>query len=153
MAEAQKMNAEPFVYKNVINMSPVRSAQFQKIDSSAASNSWAGRLRGKKLHYFTRYNGGSGGGMAGHKEIGLCSDGSFFFRGDFSASIYVPGATAGSNGRKSNVGSWKVQGGVTPSLVLLFEGGAQSTYTLTTQDSKTFLNGQRWLMEDAAECK
>jgi len=216
MEEARRVNAEPFVYKNVINMTPVRpaqvvnattlsvdlegtwvgqpararllvllsphggaglailsgsstssfgpeyvslaetvarTAQFRKIDTAAASDSWTARLRGKKLHYFTSYNGGSGGGMAGHKQLGLCSDGSFFLRGDFSASIYVPGATAGTGNRSSNVGRWKVQTGATPSLVLAFDGGAQATYALSTQDTKTFLNGQRWLMEDATECR
>jgi hypothetical protein len=38
-------------------------------------------------------------------------------------------------------------------LLLSFEGGAQAKYTLSTQDTKTFLNGQRWLMEDATECR
>jgi hypothetical protein len=233
MAEAKRVNAEPFAYKNLINLSPIRpaevvnattlsvdlqgtmgdraararllvllsphggaglavlsassianfgpeyvtlgetvarSAKFEKTaatvsaatatgstpvrPSDPGSSPWATRLRGKKLHYFTRYNGGSGGGMAGHKQIGLCSDGSFFFRGDFSASIYVPGATAGTGNRESNVGNWKVlaEGGNSV-LMLSFDGGAQAKYTLSTQDTKTFLNGQRWLMEDATECR
>jgi hypothetical protein len=234
MAEAKRVNAEPFAYKNLINLSPIRpaevvnattlsvdlqgtmgdraararllvllsphggaglavlsassianfgpeyvslgetvarSAKFEKTAATApataaptgsssvrpsdpGSSPWATRLRGKKLHYFTRYNGGSGGGMAGHKQIGLCSDGSFFFRGDFSASIYVPGATAGTGNRESNIGNWKVlaEGGNSV-LLLSFEGGAQAKYSLSTQDTRTFLNGQRWLMEDATECR
>jgi hypothetical protein len=233
MAEAKRINAEPFAYKNLINLTPIRpaevvnattmvvdlqgtmgdraararllmllsphggaglavlsassitnfgpeyvtlgetvarSAKFARTaaptpttstsasspvrPSDPGSSPWATKLRGKKLHYFTRYNGGSGGGMAGHKQIGLCSDGSFFFRGDFSASIYVPGATAGTGNRESNIGNWKVLAdGANSVLLLSFEGGAQAKYTLSTQDTKTFLNGQRWLMEDATECR
>jgi hypothetical protein len=130
------------------------SVQYQKAGTADPANDWTNRLRGKKLHYFYTYSGGLSGGMADHKQIGLCGDGSFFFRGDFSASINVPGANGTSANRGSNVGQWQVQGGSrNPALVLTFANGAQASYTLGTDGGKTFLNGRRWLVEDATECR
>jgi hypothetical protein len=118
----------------------------------AASNDpatahWDQRLRGRKLHYFNTYNSSSGGTYSGYsqrKTIGLCEDGTFSFNGQFSGSIDVPGASASMNNPTNNAGRWN----------LVSRGGAvylqlgNETITLTTDGSKTFLNGTRWLVDD-----
>ncbi len=130
------------------------SARYKKQDTAGPAKDWTARLSGKKLHYFHTYSGGASGGMADHKQLGLCSDGSFFFRGDFSASITVPGATGSSSNRDGNIGRWQVKAvGANPVLQLTFANGGQANYTLGTDGSKTFLNGTRWLVEDAKECR
>jgi hypothetical protein len=116
---------------------------------------WAARLSNQKLHYFSRYNSGGGsGGYAEHMYMGLCSDGSFFFKGDFSASINVPGANGSVGNRNGNIGRWKVTGqGNNPTLVLTFSDGSQANYVLSTDGEKTFLNNTRWMKEAAPECR
>lgn len=124
------------------------------LTATGAAKEWTARLSGKKLHYFHRYSGGLSGGMADHKQLGLCSDGSFFFRGDFSASINVPGATGNSSSRDGNIGRWQVKNAPANAVLqLTFANGGQASYNLGTDGSKTFLNGTRWLVEDAKECR
>ncbi|MBL8179814.1 MAG: hypothetical protein JNK48_34360 [Bryobacterales bacterium] len=56
-----------------------RSVRFQKVDSSTAVSGWDRRLRGKLLHYFSRYSSGGAGGFSGtseHNTLNLCADGS-----------------------------------------------------------------------------
>lgn len=131
------------------------SLQWVKFDTSSITKEWTTRLSNRKLHYFNTYNsGGNSGGYANHKQMGLCSDGSFFYRGDFSGSITVPGATASTGNNQRNIGRWKIGSqGANAVLQLVFSDGAQASYVLSDNGGKTLLNGTRWLAENAPECK
>ncbi|MCC6365030.1 MAG: hypothetical protein IT165_16055 [Bryobacterales bacterium] len=132
-----------------------KTVQFQKFDVTPAMDFWTTRLKGKKLHYFSRYSSaGSSGGYAEHKQMSLCADGSFHSQGDFSGSIDVPGASASMGRNSGNAGKWKLAPNLDQvMLVLLFANGAEGRITLTDQGGKTFLNGQRWLLEPAQDCR
>ncbi|HUQ91218.1 MAG TPA: hypothetical protein VM120_06030 [Bryobacteraceae bacterium] len=134
----------------------VRSIQFQKVDAAPALQFWTSRLRGKKLHYFSRYSSGygSGSGYAQHKQMSLCSDGSFYFNGEFSGAMNVPGATASMGRNSGDAGRWKLTPNLDQAtLVLTFANGSKTTYNLANQEGKTLLNGTRWLVEDSKECR
>jgi hypothetical protein len=132
-----------------------KSVQFQKFDATPAMEFWTSRLKGKKLHYFSRYSsGGLSGGYSEHKQMSLCADGSFHSQGDFSGSIDVPGASASMGRSGGNAGTWKLAPNLDQvMLVLVFANGSEGRVTLSDQGGKTFLNGQRWLLEPAQECQ
>jgi len=132
-----------------------KTVQFQKVGATPAMDFWTNRLKGRKLHYFSRYSSGaSSGGYAEHKQMSLCADGSFHSQGDFSASIDVPGASAGMGRDSANAGKWKLVPNLDQvMLVLVFANGPEGRITLADQDGKTLLNGRRWLLEPAQDCR
>lgn len=130
-----------------------RSMRFVKVDASSAVGGWDRRLRGKLLHYFSRYSSGGTGGFSGyseHNQLNLCADGTYLYRGSFNGAINVPGATATLGGDPNvTVGRWKIVSQASyAALELTAAGGGSSTWTLADDAGKTMLNGKRWLVDD-----
>jgi len=130
-----------------------RTLRFQKVDASSAVTGWDRRLRGKLLHYFSRYSSGGAGGFSGtseHNTLNLCADGTYLYRGDFSGAINVPGASANLGGNSNvTVGRWRIVAQASyAALELTAANGGASTLTLADDAGKTMLNGKRWLVDD-----
>ncbi|MFN7933996.1 MAG: hypothetical protein U0R19_11750 [Bryobacteraceae bacterium] len=130
-----------------------RSLRFQKVDASSAITQWDRRLRGKLLHYFSRYSSGGGGGFSGtseHNTLNLCADGTFLYRGDFNGAINVPGASATVGGNPNvNAGRWRIVPQAShAALELTSAAGGASVWTLADDAGKTMLNGKRWMVDD-----
>ncbi len=134
-----------------------RTFRFEKIDTTSVTGFWKQRLTGRKLQYFSRYSSSGVGGFSGYtenKQLSLCSDGSFLFSGDFSGAINVPGASANLGNRGGNAGSWKIVPQLKQAVLQLnFADGSQASYTLGIEDGKTFLNGNRWYLDDKSDCR
>jgi hypothetical protein len=134
-----------------------RTFRFEKIDTTSVTGFWRQRLTGRKLQYFSRYSSSGVGGFSGyseHKQLSLCSDGSFLFSGDFSGAINVPGASANLGNRGGNAGSWKIVPQLKQAVLQLsFADGSKASYTLALEDGKTFLNGNRWYLDDKSDCR
>ncbi len=131
-------------------MTPAASGVPVSTDPAVAA--WNQRLRNRQLHYFSRYNSSTGGNYSGyseHKVIGLCADGRYSLNGQFDAAINVPGASATGANPQSTAGRWSLvsKGG----QVYLLLGS--ETISLTTDGSKTYLNGTRWMVDDRYDCR
>jgi len=131
-------------------------AQPQPPVSGEMGQEWSSLLSGQALNYFSSYrSGGGGGGMASHRVLHLCPNGSFLYSGDSSVTMNVPGASGSSAGRGGFAGSWRLES-TTPTtavLVLVVEGGQELRWQMKYDDNKTFVNGQRWLREPSKACR
>jgi hypothetical protein len=153
MAPAQQFTADHAASAETV----ARTFRFEKIDTTSVTGFWRQRLIGRKLQYFSRYSSSGVGGFSGyseHKQLSLCSDGSFLFNGDFSGAINVPGASANLGNRGGNAGSWKIVPQLKQAVLQLsFADGSEASYTLAIEDGKTFLNGNRWYLDDKSDCR
>lgn len=115
--------------------------------SGPLAKQWIERLSDRKLMQFSSYSSGSSGGYSSERTLYIASDGSYAFRTSSSVSIYVPGANGTSAGRNGQDGRWRIyeQAG-TPILELRSNQGGVETIQLSTDGSKTFLNGKRWFV-------
>jgi len=122
-------------------------ATYRLDNGSVLAQQWVQRLSGKKLMQFSSYSSGSSGGYSSQRTLYLATDGSYAFRTSSSVSIYVPGATGGSSGRNGSDGQWRIfeQAGK-PILELQSAQTGKEVIVLSTDGSKTFLNGHRWLV-------
>jgi hypothetical protein len=131
-------------------------AQPQPPASAGMDQEWSSLLNGQALNYFSSYrSGGGGGGMASHRVLHLCPNGSFLYSGDSSVTMNVPGASGSSAGRGGFAGRWHLES-TTPTtavLVLAVEGGQELRWQMKYDDNKTFVNGQRWLREPSKACR
>jgi hypothetical protein len=131
-------------------------AQPQPPVSGGMGQEWSSLLSGQALNYFSSYrSGGGGGGMASHRVLHLCPNGSFLYSGDSSVTMNVPGASGSSAGRGGFAGRWRLES-TTPTtavLVLVVEGGQELRWQKKYDDNKTFVNGQRWLREPSKACR
>jgi len=126
---------------------PTTAATYRLDNGSALAQQWMQRLSGKKLMQFSSYSSGSSGGYSSQRTLYLATDGSYAFRTSSSVSVYVPGATGGSSGRNGSDGQWRIfeQSGK-PMLELQSAQTGKEVIVLSTDGSKTFLNGHRWLV-------
>ncbi|MEP6535389.1 MAG: hypothetical protein ABJF23_08745 [Bryobacteraceae bacterium] len=116
-------------------------------DDSPAVRQWDQRLRGKKMVQMSSYSSGSSGGSSSSRAIALAADGTYTYRSSSSVSIYVDGANGGSNGQKSDAGTWRLYeqaGNVI--LEMKSSKGETSTGVLTSNGTKTLLNNVRWFV-------
>ena len=123
---------------------------------AATEQEWLKLLAGQMLHYFSRYDSGSGGGgMSAHRVLHLCSDGRFSYAGDNSLTMNVPGAGASGGGRSGSRGQWGIESPTqtTAVLVLAADGGPTTRWQLRYDGQKTFLNNQRWLRAASDACR
>lgn len=105
-------------------------------DGSAAANQWVQRFRGMKLRQIS-----TGQYDASSKTWILNADGSFSYAGDYSGAVYAPGGGSASVGNRSGgQGRWRVMGNT---LELRFASGESRTYNLSSDGTKTFMNGVR----------
>ncbi len=109
-----------------------------------ATNDWSQQLRGRKLsHFFTR------SGYTEEDYIWLCTDGRFF------RSLNSGGFGGGASGafESKNAGRWEASGnGSTATLTLVFNDGTTTSFALSIQDEKLFLDGSRYFRE-ATDCR
>ncbi len=87
-------------------------------------------------------------------ELYLCSDGSFQGFGSFSGAGGGQGTSALFGDNTGNLtGRWRVSspGGV-PALELQMSAGGTTQFQLTTDRSKTFLNGERVMVVENTVC-
>jgi len=115
---------------------------------SRIAKEWTERLRHHKLVAFSSYSsGGSGGGMNSQRTLRLFDNGSFSYNSSSSVSIYVPGANASSADRSADQGRWNiVERDGRAILELASRNGGVDRFTLSREDTKTFLNGRRWFV-------
>jgi len=139
---------------------PQRSAALMTIAASLAETAapsaatgslaqqWTARLSGKRLMQFSTYSSGLSGGMSSQRTLALGADGSYSFRKSSSVSIYVPGATGTSAGQNGQDGRWRIyEDNGRAMLELVSPTAGREVIVLTSEGSKTFLNGRRWLVE------
>jgi hypothetical protein len=115
------------------------------------------RLRGRRLVSLKSggdVSYGSAHSWTDRKEVNLCSDGSFSGFGSFSGAFDAPGGfgNAGNNSGQL-VGRWRVAsvGGV-PALELQTQNGQPMQFQLSTDGSKTFLDGVRVMVVENTVC-
>jgi len=136
------------------------SLVFSKPKVPPVAAQWKEKFSNAKLTYMdSYYSSGSsygsystGGGYSVTKEIHLCEQGYFKSSGSSSMSIDTGGAFGGSRGSSSGDGSWEIAGNQygQPVLRLKFYDGKVSEYTLTSEEGKTFLNGERYYVTYAS---
>jgi len=116
--------------------------------SNQPSSNWEQRLSGHKLYQFSSYSSSYGsGGYNSQKTLLLRTDGTYEFHRAGSVSVYVPGANGGSASQGGDQGRWRiVEQGSNSVLELMSAKGTTENITLTANGTKTFLNGQRWLV-------
>lgn len=136
------------------------SLAFSKPEVPPVAQEWKQRFSNAKLTYMdSYYSSGSsyggystGGGYSVTKEIHLCAQGYFKSSGSSSMSIDTGGAFGNSRGSSSGDGSWEIAGNQygQPILRLKFHNGEVREYTLTSEEGKTFLNGERYYVTYAS---
>ncbi|HLJ50385.1 MAG TPA: hypothetical protein VKU01_30440 [Bryobacteraceae bacterium] len=118
--------------------------------ASTLTSPWDQRLRGHKLYQFSSYSSSYGsGGMNSQKTLRLAADGTYEFHRSGSVSIYASGANGTSASQRGAQGRWRIYEQDGKALLeLVSNAGATETITLTSDGTKTLLNGQRWLVGD-----
>ena len=135
-----------------------RSMSFSKPQAPPEAAMWKQKLAGQRLAFMK--SGGSsdiGGSYAwsDKKDIYLCSDGSFQASGGFSGSIGTAGGSGIINpGNQTHTGQWSVVGQAGQSaLQLRLTSGGVTTFVLSTDGSKTYLDGKRWFVVENPVCQ
>jgi hypothetical protein len=126
------------------------AVQKAPVQSTTLTAQWEQRLRGRKLYQFSGYSSSYGsGGMNSQKTLLLGGNGSYEFHRSGSVSVYVDGANGSSASQSGDQGRWRIyeQGGKVL-LELVSSKGTTENIALTSDGSKTLLNGQRWLVGD-----
>ncbi len=117
-------------------------------------------LNGNKLVWVDYYNSpdqsGNGSGLSGgydlQKEINLCANKVFTYFGSSFVSVGSENASIFQNHRAKGHGNWKIiEGEAYPLLVLSYHDGITQKMTITRDDGKTFLDGERHYVVDG-EC-
>jgi hypothetical protein len=133
-------------YKQYVK-SIVNSVTYTKPKAVPQNTQWKEKLNDSRLTYMNSYNSGYGGGGYQDKTIiDLCSAG-YFRYDDHSETVINAGDYAGgySTGSAAGSGQWKViNRGNQAILQLVYNDGSSSEYTLTEDEGKTFLNGDRY---------
>ena len=136
------------------------SLVFRKPEVPPVAAQWKEKFANAKLTYMASYysSGSSyggystGGGYSVTKEIHLCAQGYFKSSGSSSMSIDTGGAFGNSRGSSQGDGSWEIAGNQQgqPVLRLRFNTGEVREYTLSSEEGKTFLNGERYYVTYAS---
>lgn len=138
----------------------MRSVAFRKPESKEDIGEWKEWMSNVKLTYMESYSsvspgadGMTGGGYSLSKEIDLCRAGYFNYYGSSHISTGSDNSSAFNNSNSKGNGSWDIQVGADGNLllVLTFNDGSTSSYTLTYKDKKLFLNGTRYFRTTQGE--
>lgn len=138
----------------------MNSVQFRKPESKEDIGEWKEWMKNVKLTYMESYSSSSvgvdgmtGGGYSLSKEIDLCGAGYFIYYGSSSISTGSDNSSAFGNSQSNGNGSWDIRVGPdgNPQLVLNFNDGQVSAYTLTYKDEKLYLNGTRYFRTKSGE--
>jgi hypothetical protein len=136
-----------------------RSVTFKKVDKSSELAEWKTFLSGVRLTYMDSYSsssytdGGVGGGYSTEIKIDLCSEGYFNYNNDSDMTVSGSGVSGYSTSDDRGSGKWEIKVGANgqPALVLNFRNNEVYSYSLTYEDEKTFLNGNRYFRTTEGE--
>ena len=148
-------------YKELV-MGIFNSIRFSQPILPPIVKQWQKDLQNSKLTYMSSYssfdysdpNITTGGSTSSKEVIDLCSKG--YFKYYSSSFTSVTGGTSASNatasgyGTNDGNGTWEVIANAVgqPVLELHFYSGEVYTYVISSEDSKTFLNGERYYYTD-----
>ena len=130
-----------------------QSTATQQASNGESIEEWKVWMQNVKLTYMESYtsispgaSGMTGGGYSFSKEIDLCGEGYFKFYGNSSISVGsdVSSGLSGSSNRGN--GTWDIRKSSNghPELVLNFNNGQSTSYVLTYEDKKLYLDGTRY---------
>lgn len=148
-------NQYPGYAKAVMN-----SVQFRQPESKEDIGEWKEWMKNVKLTYMESYSsvspgvdGMTGGGYSLSKEIDLCGAGYFNYYGSSNFSTGSDNSSAYGNSNNKGNGTWDIRVGPdgNPLLVLNFNDGETSSFTLTYQDKKLYLDGTRYFRTTQGE--
>lgn len=132
------------------------SMVFKAPTTPPVAEQWRQKFSNARLTYMDSYSSSgpsydgysTGGGYSSETQIHLCAQGYFKFKSSSSVSIDTGGAFGSSSGNNQGDGSWEITGNAQGQAVLKlnFNNGQIHEYTLTYQDNKTFLNGDRYFV-------
>ena len=128
----------------------VPAGQDAAVPNGPLTAPWEQRLRGKKLYQFSGFSSAYGsGGANSQKTLVLGTNGTYVFHRAGSVAVYVDGASGGAVSQSADQGRWRIyaQGGRVL-LELVSANGTTENIALTSDGSKTLLNGRRWLVGD-----
>ncbi len=135
-----------------------RSMTFAKPQAPPEAAMWKQKLAGMRVAYFK--SGGSTDlsgsySWSDKRNIDLCSNGMFQSEGGFEGSLGTAGGSAIMQpGTESNSGQWSIVGQAgQPALQLRHATGKVETFVLTTDGSKTYLDGVRWYVIENPTCQ
>lgn len=138
------------------------SLKFTHPKEPPLSSQWKEALTGATLTYMnSSYSSGPSydgystySGYSSHIEILLCPSGNFTYSNSSSMSIDTGGGFAGSGDNGNSQGRWSLTGdaGGNNVLKLEFSNGEVSTYTLSYENDKTYLNGKRYFRTYKKQC-
>jgi hypothetical protein len=134
-----------------------RSMTFSKPQLPPEAAMWRQKLTGMRVAYFKHGGSSDLGGSyvwSDKRNIDLCRDGTFQATGGFSGSIGTANASGwAQNNSGQQSGQWRIIGQAgQPALELRHASGQLETFTLSTDGSKTFLNGVRWYVIENPSC-
>lgn len=138
----------------------MNSVQFRQPESKEDIGEWKEWMKNVKLTYMESYSsispgvdGMTGGGYNLSKEIDLCGAGYFNYYGSSNISTGSNNTSAYNNSNSQGNGTWDIRVGAdgNPLLVLSFNDGSTSSYTLTYKDKKLYLNGTRYFRTTQGE--
>jgi hypothetical protein len=133
-------------------MKLMESIRFNKVEYEGPSvDQWKKHLTNVRLTRIESYSSpaagdaGAGGGYSSRQQIDLCGD-KFHITGNSSVYVDGGGNSGHSGGNLSSDGTWSVLESPNgkPVLQLSHSNGERTEYELDMQDSKMYMNGQRW---------
>lgn len=137
----------------------VGSVSFTAAQESSEVAEWRQYLQNVRLTYMDSYyssgygSGGVGGGYSTEIKIDLCKRGFFNYHSDSDMTISGDGISGYSDGGNQGQGSWQIVNNAQGAAILQlhFYNGEVYEYTLTYQDQKVHLNGNRYFVTSEGE--
>jgi len=122
-------------------------------DGTPLGREWAQFLAGKKATKMSSYSSGSAGGYSSRTDVHLCPNGQFALRGSDLVTVDVGDAGGYSGGNSGGQGTWHIitQGNLA-GIELRYAGGQVEQHRLDYQDTKTYVDGERWLITPSEVC-
>ena len=133
--------------------SPTSSSSGHQITSDPEVQKWINKLNDHKLTYMSSYYSSSydGSYVGGSERVSysLCAKGTFRYYGHSNVSVDVGSSGYGYN-TQNDRGNWHVQRNNNNEiqLVLDYLDGSQSTFILSMDDYKTYLDDSRYYRTD-----
>lgn len=136
-----------------------QSLSFKKVDRSSELQEWKDWLGDSRLTYMDSYSsssygsGGLSGGYSSQRKIDLCAKGYFSDYSYNDMSISGTNASGYNYSNDSGSGTWDIKMGSSGDflLILKYSNGEISEYTMQYEDSKFYLNGNRYFVTSEGE--
>ena len=137
----------------------MKSVVFSKVEESSSIQEWRDYISNARLTYMDSYYSGGygegsvGGGYSSETIIELCARGYFNYSGSSEMTVGGSSSSGYSQSGSQGQGTWQVvqQADGTAALILTFYSGEQYSYTLSYEDNKTYLNGNRYFVTREGE--